>query len=115
MNSRRGAKFGNKYGAYGRKFRQAIICALVEADDTGDMKKASNTLRRIALKLVEKALKGEDSAIHEIADRMDGKAQQSLEARITHSLAELRDADNLETRLTEKLARRTQPVEDIVH
>lgn len=109
------AKIGNKTAAYGRRFRQAVVSALAHADDSELPGRASRTLQRIASELVKKALKGEDAAIREVADRLDGKATQSIQAKIEHSVVDLRDADNLQDRLTEKLARRTEPVDSTVH
>ena len=38
-------------------------------------------LRRIAAKLIEKAEEGELAAIHEIANRLDGKPSQAIDRR----------------------------------
>lgn len=56
-----------------RPFRDALMLAINECD--GDQKK----LRKVAEKLVEKAMDGDVTSIKEIADRIDGKPQQSVE------------------------------------
>lgn len=55
-----------------REFRDVLMLALKSAD--GDKLK----LRRVAEKLVEKAIEGAMAAIREIADRVDGKPTQAL-------------------------------------
>lgn len=56
-----------------KPFRDALRMELAAV---GDDHKA---LRNIARKLIAKAEAGEDSAIKEIADRMDGKPAQAVE------------------------------------
>lgn len=55
-----------------KPFRDALRMELAAI---GEDKKA---LREIARQLIDKAIKGEDAAIREIADRMDGKPAQSI-------------------------------------
>lgn len=43
-------------------------------------------LRRIAEALLDKAAEGDIAAIKEIGDRLDGKAQQSIEQHVTGDL-----------------------------
>lgn len=56
-----------------KSFANMLNIALKEADGE------STKLRRIADKLVEKAIEGDMQAIKEIADRTDGKAFQQVE------------------------------------
>jgi len=71
-----GAPAGNKNGAKGKTWADAIRKALLQyADDTVERKEA---LHHIALKVVEKALSGDTAAVREIGDRLDGKAAQTI-------------------------------------
>lgn len=65
---------GNKMAVGGRKekpFRDALMLAIKEAED--DKLK----LRKVAEKLVAKAMDGDVAAIKEVADRLDGKVPQT--------------------------------------
>lgn len=55
-----------------KPFRDALRLAINEAD--GDNKR----LRRVAEKLIDRAIEGDVSAIKEIGDRLDGKVAQSI-------------------------------------
>jgi hypothetical protein len=71
-----GAPVGNKNGAKGKTWADAIRKALAQyADDTVERKEA---LHKIALKVVEKALSGDTAAVKEIGDRLDGKPAQTI-------------------------------------
>lgn len=63
---------GNQYAAKERRFLSMLQRVL---DHEGD----GNALRRIALKLIERAEEGESWAIQQIADRLDGKPTQQLD------------------------------------
>ena len=54
-----------------------------------DVEKPTTKLRKIAEKLVEKAVGGDIVAIKEVADRLDGKAHQSSDIEHKGGLAEL--------------------------
>ena len=63
---------GNPSGAKPEQpFKDALRRAVVQKD--------SKLLRKVADKLVDQALAGEGWAIKEIADRLDGKAAQTLQ------------------------------------
>lgn len=57
-----------------KPFRDALLLAVKEATADEDKQK----LRKLAEKLVEKAIEGDVTAIKEVADRLDGKAAQSM-------------------------------------
>jgi hypothetical protein len=66
-----GAPKGNQNNKKGKLFYSELRKALVQQDQLN--------LRRIADKLVEKAIDGEPWAVKEIMDRVDGKAVQTTE------------------------------------
>jgi len=66
-----GAPKGNDNAKKGKLFYNELRKALVQQDQIN--------LRRIADKLVEKAIDGEPWAVKEIMDRVDGKAIQATE------------------------------------
>jgi hypothetical protein len=66
-----GAPKGNDNARKGKLFYNELRKALVQQDQIN--------LRRIADKLVEKAIDGEPWAVKEIMDRVDGKAIQATE------------------------------------
>ena len=66
-----GAPKGNDNAKKGKLFYSELRKALVQQDQLN--------LRRIADKLVEKAIDGEPWAVKEIMDRVDGKAIQATE------------------------------------
>lgn len=67
----RGGQPGNQNAAKGKMFEGALKRALARND---------GSLNRIADKLVESALDGEQWAVQMVADRLDGKAKQQIEA-----------------------------------
>jgi hypothetical protein len=66
-----GGQKGNQNAKKGKLFYNELRKALVQQDQIN--------LRRIADKLVEKAIDGEPWAVKEIMDRVDGKAIQATE------------------------------------
>lgn len=66
-----GGQIGNQNAKKGKLFYNELRKALVQQDQLN--------LRRIADKLVEKAIEGESWAVKEIMDRVDGKAVQATE------------------------------------
>lgn len=66
-----GGQIGNQNAKKGKLFYNELRKALVQQDQLN--------LRRIADKLVEKAIDGEPWAVKEIMDRVDGKAIQATE------------------------------------
>ena len=72
-----GAPKGNKNASNGTMYRDALHYALTNyADDEVAKGKA---LKRVAKKVVEKALDGEQWAVQEIGNRLDGKPKQQTE------------------------------------
>lgn len=64
----------------GRGIEKPFLDALrLEVADGGNQKK----LRRIAKKLLDEAMKGEAWAVNMVADRLDGKAIQTIDATVT--------------------------------
>lgn len=78
----KGAPKGNKNSESGRRFADAVRYAL--AHYTDDKIKQGQALHAIALELVSQAVKGSRDAISEIANRLDGKPGQVIEATIVH-------------------------------
>ena len=72
---------GRPDGTQTLPFTNALRAACIGAD--GDMGK----LRKIADALVRKAVSGEIQAITAVADRLDGKPQQSIEVHKTVEVA----------------------------
>ena len=76
-----GAPVGNKNGATGTEWRDAIRHALAKIGRDVDGKEAAyrKGLYEVADKFIEAAKAGEPWAMKEIGDRMDGKPKQSQE------------------------------------
>jgi hypothetical protein len=70
-NGSRGGQPNNSNAKKGKLFYSELRKALMQQDQLN--------LRRIADKLVEKAIDGEPWAVKEIMDRVDGKAVQTTE------------------------------------
>jgi len=71
-----GAPIGNRNAARGAEWRDALRKALKDYEASGI--KRGQALRKIAEKLVEKALEGDMAAIVEIGNRLDGKPAQPV-------------------------------------
>lgn len=102
-----GAPTGNKNAAKAKEFENALRRALAQYDK-GEVK-AGHALRAVADKLVELALGGSPWAIQHIADRIDGKPNQSAEVNhnVNHSgVVEHRSVSEIGERITELLAGR---------
>jgi len=100
-NGKVGAPKGNQNGAKGRRWFEAIDKALKQYVDKKRKIEAGQALDRIAKIVVKEALEGSFWAIEEIADRLDGKAAQSL-----HLTAEITDVRELsDEQLFEQLER----------
>lgn len=83
-----GAPQGNHNAAKGKLYNDALRRALARAGKTVD-----GGLNKVCDQLVTAALAGEQWAIKEVADRIDGKAAQSMDVTLTKNpedwLAEL--------------------------
>lgn len=66
-----------------KSFAEMLRVAIKEAGK----KDGTTKLREIADKLVEKAIEGDMQAIKEIADRLDGKAMQQVQAEHTGDMS----------------------------
>jgi ribosomal protein L17 len=74
MAFQKGNKLAAKSGQFGHELQKAIA--------QGDPEK----LRRIAEKLLSLAEAGDLAAIREVADRLDGKAVQTVNATVEHTV-----------------------------
>jgi hypothetical protein len=75
----RGGQIGNTNGSKGKPWADAIRYALLNYESKELKIKRGQALKAIARKVVEAALSGDDDAIDEIANRMDGKPVQAIE------------------------------------
>lgn len=82
---------GNTHSAKDREFRRAIAKKLELLDEKAKMHRG-HTLECIAGKAIELALDGNLNAITEIANRLDGKPQQSVDIT-QETFVTLTDAD----------------------
>lgn len=87
-------KSGNPGGRRREKLFLDALTIAVKAEAEPNKTK----LRAIAEKLVEEAVAGEGWAIQQVADRLDGKPQQSIDANITddRDLSDLSGAELIE-------------------
>ena len=72
-----GAPLGNKNGAKGKTWADALRKALLQYESDGVVR--TQALFQIATKVVEKALEGDATAVREIGDRLDGKPAQTIQ------------------------------------
>lgn len=91
---------GNKLAAKGKKFQHELEKALAQGDP--------DQLRRIAEKLLAKAEEGDLFAIREVADRLDGKATQTVHGLLEHTV-HVGDGSSIAPKLDRSLASRTRP------
>lgn len=75
--SKRGAPAGNQNARRGTEWRTALSWALENYSGRGV--KRGQALRKIALKVVDRAVKGDREAWAEIGCRLDGKPAQAFE------------------------------------
>jgi hypothetical protein len=78
-----GAPKGNDNASKGRMFFRALNRAIVQEDGL--------RLRQAAEKLLDLAAAGEPWAVKELADRLDGKATQVIDATVNRRAQELTD------------------------
>lgn len=78
---KRGAPFGNRNGAKGKEWQDALKWALrhYETDALGredsllKTVKKGQALRAVALRVVDHAIEGKEYAVKEVSERLDGK------------------------------------------
>ena len=72
----------------------------------------SEGLIKLMQKQVDKADDGEPNAVSTILDRLAGKAHQTLDATVDHTIVDLRDSATLEDKLSKAITGRLeQPTE----
>jgi ribosomal protein L17 len=77
-----GAPKGNRNGAHGREFAAALRAELASFQNSAIGIERGQALRRVARRLIESGIKGELPAIAELANRLDGKPSQTIDANI---------------------------------
>jgi len=90
---------GNKLGGNKKVFQHELRKVLTQTPDK---------LRRIAEALVDAAADGDLGAIRELADRLDGKAHQTVDGIIEHTV-NVGSSEELVPGLTRALELRTKP------
>lgn len=73
---------GNRNAANGTEWRDAIRRTLREYENPAQKVERGEALSRIAYKIIESAIDGDQQAIKEIGERLDGKAKQLIDANI---------------------------------
>jgi hypothetical protein len=91
MPFEKGNRLGAKKGLFGHELDKAIA--------QGD----PNRLRNIAEKLLDLATAGDLQAIREVADRLDGKAAQTIHATVEHSV-DVGNTDSFSDKIAHALA-----------
>jgi|ERR1700733_1951247 len=90
---------GNTLGAKSKLFLHELEKAVAQGPDR---------LRKIAEKLLDRAEQGDMFAIREVADRLDGKATQTLNATVEHRL-DVGGSESLAAKIQSALDARTRP------
>lgn len=85
---KRGAPLGNKNNRKGRAWFEALRAELAMFEDKGRNIERGQALRAIAKKCVEQAIDGDKDARTEIANRLDGKPKETIEAQFTQAVVE---------------------------
>jgi hypothetical protein len=88
----RGAPKGNNNAARGIRFRQALENALNEYEDMPNGIAKGTALRAICTMIVADCLSPDPHVRiptrNELANRLDGKAKETIDAKFTHAVAE---------------------------
>lgn len=79
-----GAPKGNKNAVSGKEFHDTLRYVLASYED--DEVKRGQALKAIMKSLVKEAIKGSQWAVAEVANRLDGKPGQVIEATVTHDV-----------------------------
>jgi hypothetical protein len=95
MPFQKGNKLGEKRMLFGNELRKALH-------------RSPEKLRQIVQKLVDCAANGDMWAIKELADRLDGKAHQTIHGTFEHTV-ETGDERSLSERLEDSKRARTEP------
>jgi len=73
-----GGQPSNKNAAHAKKWKDALHYALVNYENKEAGVKKGQALKRIAKKVVQRAIAGDMDCIHEIGNRLDGKPAQAI-------------------------------------
>ena len=109
----RRSALGNKNGQRARLFREGLKRALARAHGN-----VATGLDAICDKIVERATGDHPEARHYaemVAERIDGKPHQTVEATISHNVIDLENVVGLSTSLSESLAKRTESTDGAIH
>lgn len=89
-----GAPKGNRNATKTKDWERALRSKLHFYEDPARAIRKGQALDAIAHTVVREAIEGNMDAIHEIGNRLDGKAKQHIEAEFTHAIVtEMSDAD----------------------
>lgn len=88
---------GNRLGARAKVFEHELRKEIAQGDP--------ERLRRIAIKLLERAEEGDLFAIREVADRLDGKATQTVHGVLEH-VVHVGDQDSFADKIEYALSQR---------
>lgn len=72
------APAGNNNAGKGKDWNDALRYALANYEDKDKAVERGKALKKIAMKVVEKAIEGDKDSIQEIGNRLDGKPAQSI-------------------------------------
>jgi hypothetical protein len=88
---------GNQNARKAKDWEGALRRALSQYEDAGQQIRPGEALKKIAENVVKLALAGSKDAIAEIANRLDGKATEHVEAHVSHYLVSELTDDELAT------------------
>ena len=100
---------GNRNGAKGKQWEQALKRALARAADRPDLPgTVDRGLDKVADHVISLAFEGDMDAIREVACRIDGKPTEhvQIDQEVTVNVG---DSDSLQPKLEQLLHRRSQP------
>ena len=82
----KGAPIGNVNRTKGRPYQEALRHALATYADSKRKIEAGHALRKIAYRHIAAALDGDTTAMRDLADRLDGKPTQPVDANVIGDL-----------------------------
>jgi len=88
---------GNQNARKAKDWEGALRRALSQYEDPENKIRPGEALKRIAENVIKLALAGSKDAISEIANRLDGKATEHVEAHVSHYLVSELTDDELAT------------------